>query len=329
MKSVSPLFLLLLACAQADAPPPPRAAPESLLETTSRFEFHANFWLNMNHTLYKMASGEGRTPVAAEQLALLDGLEEDERERWDRAIAYYETHHVDDNIRTDDSLFTFKRWVIELPQDTTLTSDAFDPEWLAVLNAVAPVYAEHFWPAHSEHNRTTLERHLPVILEIEDPVFERLATLGRNDWPEGRIRVDVSYYANWAGAYTTNGPVTHVVISSADIQPPGNWLELLFHEPSHGIIGGWSPVGAAIDSAAAAHDVDPPSQLWHALLFYFSGRTVQEAAGGRGTDHQLYMIDKNVFSSMHPMLLQHAEPYVTGEISLEESLDRMMVQLPE
>lgn len=195
------------------------------------------------------------------------------------------------------------------------------------MNDLAPVYADRFWLEHAARNRAALEDHLPVIRRIEDPVFDRLASLGRNTWPPERIRVDLSYYSNWAGAYTTNDPVTHVVLSSVDIHPPGNWLELLFHESSHGIIGGWSPVGAAIDSAAAAYGVEPPRQLWHGMLFYFSGRAVQDELSAMGRSHDLYMMDKNVFAHLHPLLLAHAEPYFSGEITLEESLERIMAEV--
>jgi hypothetical protein len=316
-------LIIWLAFPLGCAAPPAESPVEDTtpVTETARFSFHSNLWVNLNHYLYKLAGGEGRTPVDSGQLALVASLPAAEREIWDRALAYYAAHHIDDNIRTDDTLFTFKRWVVDLPADSTLRSEDLDPEWIRLLNEVAPIYRERFWPAHDAQNRTTLDEHLADIRSIENAVFERLATLARYDWPEGRIRVDVSYYSNWAGAYTTNRPVTHVVMSSVDIQPPPHWLELVFHESSHSIIGGWSPLGQAIDSAAAAHDRESPGQLWHAFLFYFSGRVVQDELAALGREHTLYMMDKDVFSQAHPLLLEHMEPYVAGEVSLEQALE--------
>ena len=57
----------------------------------------------------------------------------------------------------------------------------------------------------------------------------------REPWSSTPVRVDVTAYANWAGAYTTNGP-SHITVSSED---PGNQddqgLEILFHEVLHTI----------------------------------------------------------------------------------------------
>lgn len=205
-------FGLGLAAACAGPPAEPFADDESLVTETTRFVFHSNLWVNLNHHLYMLGTGDGRQPVDPAHLALVDALPDAEREIWDRAVAYYAAHHAADHIRTDDSLFTFKRWVLDVP-------------------------------------------------------------------------------------------------------------ELLFHESSHGVMGGWSPVGQAIDSVAAALGREHRGQLWHALLFYFSGRAVQDELAALGREHTLYMVDRDVFSEVHPLLFEHVEPYVVGDLSLEEALE--------
>ena len=46
-----------------------------------------------------------------------------------------------------------------------------------------------------------------------------------------------------------------------------------------------------------------------------------------GREHTPYMVDKEVFSEAHPYLFELVEPYVAGEISLEQALDGVFSEL--
>src|SRR5438445_9520189 len=82
-----------------------------------------------------------------------------------------------------------------------------------VLEAAAVVYRAHLWPEHDRANRRWILRVAPLVREQGVGLSERLADIYQTRWPREKIRVDVSAYGNWAGAYTTVDPL-RVTISS-------------------------------------------------------------------------------------------------------------------
>ena len=94
-------------------------------------------------------------------------------------------------------------------------------------------------------------------------------------WPKDPIRVDVSEYANWAGAYTyTYGwSRVHEIVSSADPADQGDAaLEILFHEATHGFV--------PADSGRLADKSLPPLQAQHVQHAERSGTYLHLLYGG-------------------------------------------------
>src|SRR5205807_9661705 len=76
-----------------------------------------------------------------------------------------------------------------------------------VLEAAAPVYRAHLWPDHDRANRRWIMRVAPLVREQGVGLSERLAYIYQARWPREKIRVDLTGYANWSGAYTTVDPL--------------------------------------------------------------------------------------------------------------------------
>lgn len=198
-------------------------------------------------------------------------------------------------------------------------------EHLARLKAAAPIYRAHYWPQHDHQNRSIVAWHEDLVNTLENPVLDRIATLAQQTWPEELIRVDLTWDANWAGAYCTTRP-THAVITSRqggpnNTWPPGGWFELLFHEPSHALIDpNRSAVAQAISAAARELDVETPNQLWHGVLFYFSGVATREGLATQGIEHDLLMQSEQIFARYHAALYSALPAYLDGRISLEKAM---------
>src|SRR5437773_9731964 len=101
-----------------------------------------------------------------------------------------------------------------------------------VLESAASIYRAHLWPQHDLANRRWILRVAPLVREQGVGLSERLADIYQTRWPREKIRVDVTGYANWTGAYTTADPL-RVTISSLDARNQGTEaLEVLYHERS-------------------------------------------------------------------------------------------------
>jgi hypothetical protein len=91
------------------------------------------------------------------------------------------------------------------------------------------------------------------------------------------LRVDVTRYASWAGAYTTLAP-DHLTVAGTDPRNHGpNALECVLHEASHAIV---RPLREALDKELQAQGKSS-DDLWHAVLFYSTGYAVQRRIGHR------------------------------------------------
>src|SRR5262249_8005068 len=130
----------------------------------------------------------------------------------------------------------------------------------------------HRWPADDRANRAWVARVAPLVREQGVGISHRLADIYATRWPASKIRVDVSRFANWAGAYTTLDPL-RVTISSGDPRNQGSAaLEVLFHEASHGIA---KAVEDSIARECRQRDKPIPRDLWHALIFYTTGEVIR------------------------------------------------------
>jgi len=122
----------------------------------------------------------------------------------------------------------------------------------------------------SPSSRTRSARH-------GETIAHDLARAYRIAWPTEPFPVDVTRYANWAGAYSTMNPTTHVVVSSVDARNAGAiGLETLFHEASHVLV---RPVRNALAAELNAQRKSADS-LWHALLFFTTGDAVEATRAG-------------------------------------------------
>ncbi len=154
------------------------------------------------------------------------------------------------------------------------------------------------------------------------------------------IRVDVTGYANWTGAYTTADPL-RVTISSLDSRNQGvEALEVLFHEGSHGIA---EPVQAAIIRECRQRDKAIPRDLWHALVFYTTGEVIRPVLGSsRATagdqddgsvpgGYTPYAVREGLYqrgwNEYFKLLQKFWQPYLDGRASFDDAIARMVSSL--
>ena len=194
-----------------------------------------------------------------------------------------------------------------------------------------------FWMIHDAANQEILEINLPLITNTEEMVVDTLTTLTRQFWQAEKIRVDISYFAKSTPQNMRNRPYTalsptHVVMNSCPgtNDPVGNWLELLYHESSHHLIGTVSGfIGGTIRDVADASGERSPFGLWHAYLFYFSGKATQKALASQGIeDYEIYMIRNKVFSRLIPHVVAHLPEYMHRRQTLKDVTARIN-QSPE
>ena len=336
------LMLLVLA---ASLLLPTRAAPaESQVDSQYGplpvFELHSGFWINLHHTLYGQArqSRDGRgSPSGAGAAARRTPSEQ---AAWDAAVSYYAANYQDKDLLFNTELILLKNQLGDFEQCDEIsgvkkkTCDAgLPPKLTRILDAAAPVYRAHEWPEHDRANRKWIAGVSPLVRVKGVELSQRLAEIYQTRWPKERIRVDVSAFANYAGAYTTLDPL-RVVISSTDPRNQGNSaLEVLFHEASNGIA---EPVQLAISRECRQRDKAIPRDLWHALVFYTTGEIIKPVVNAENTsagegEYTPYAFRERLYQrgwdDYLKLLERFWQPYLDGKATFDDAIARIVSAL--
>src|SRR5882762_3776106 len=202
------------------------------------FELHSGFWINLHHTLYHEARSRTSAaqpdknskppgPTLNTAPNAKSSLTPAEQHIWDDAVAYYAANYATKDLLFSTELIQLKDQLGDFEDCDELSGrkrkfcDAGLPAKLTqVLEAAAPVYRAHLWPEHDRANRRWIMRVAPLVREQGVGLSERLADVYQTRWLREKIRVDLTGYADRAGAYTTADPL-RVTISSLDSQGVG------------------------------------------------------------------------------------------------------------
>ncbi|MEM7352064.1 MAG: hypothetical protein AAF657_14790 [Acidobacteriota bacterium] len=309
------------------------AASDRGAEKRRYFEFHSHCGLNLHHFLYWKAHPHSRKsgPVAQWPAALT----EEERQVVEEAIDYYRQAFEGEDLLFGEALHAIKRQLIRHDGGASFDGLGLEPRHAAVLAKVQPVYRWHLWPAHQASNRRWIEHTAREVSRWGDAIAGRLEALYGDPFPPTPIRLDVVVEGHWAGAYTSIEPV-HIVVAStrADYQGKGA-LEMVFHEASHGILGpGRGTVIEELRQAFAEQGQPTPRNLWHALLFYTTGRVTQDLYRREGLGpYEPYAhangLYRRAWGTFLPVLEEDWQAYLDGEASLHQAAQQMAARLAE
>ena len=333
-------FFAPLALAQDEPPPPPLPV----------FEFHSGFWLNLHHTLYRIARSQRAGSSTANPAGSNTGianLSAGELRVWSSAISYYSKTYADSDITVSLEMILIKNQLedfetcADLAGSKKKSCDAGLPAKLTeALDSAASVYRAHLWPEHDRANRRWISAVAPLVRRNGLDLAHRLAEIYQTNWPKDRIRVDVTTYAGSTGAYTTLDPL-RVTVSSADGRNQGpEALEVLFHEASHGIA---DSVQDAIFRECRQREKPIPRDLWHALLFYTTGELIRpltldsnslpsaSSPASSSSGYVPYAVREGLYKrgweNYLRLLTEYWQPYLDGRVTFDDAIAHMVSAL--
>ena len=294
--------------------------------------FHSGFWMNLHHVLFEQARRKlvaggarlwGPPPVP---LGMDAGtLSPEARIVWERAVTFYAATYASSDLLFDADLDRVKAILAAHEDDAALKDPDLPPGLEAALNEAAPLYRATAWHAQDAANRRWLRQELPELERLWPSLRPELARAFQSPWPSGPARVDLCTVANWAGAYTTEGPL-HIVLGTEDPRDQTDQgLEIVFHEISH---GSSQRLEADLAREAEAQGRRIPGDLWHAMLFYTVGWTMRRALPG----HQPYMEVQRLFdhawSGCREPIEQAWTPWLEGKAGYAEALRALVARFP-
>ena len=284
------------------------------------FDFHSAFWVNLHHYLHALA--RSGSPLNE---SLPDSATASERAVWATAVANYRERFGRRSLLFDTELVTANQELMRAGPTAALSTAVLE-HMRTVLMSAAPIYRAHLWTTHDKANQVTITAARALVAKYGAAIAPRLAASFDSTWPAQPIRVDVVHDAGPPGnAYTVSEP-THITMAASDPRYRGiDMLEILFHEASHR----WDAVLMnEVGEAAKQQNVQPPRDLWHALLFYNAGAITTEALSAAGIrDYQMYADKQQLFGRVWPMrpaIARHWPAFLAGTISRKDAIARIV-----
>jgi hypothetical protein len=309
----------------------PSQASSPLVAQTRFFAFHSNVWVNLHHFLYITARARKgldatrpATTAALGDTVGIGALSPSLRAAFEGAVAYYDSTVATRDILFDSSLVAVNDRLAELDTASSVRgAPRLDAGIANALERAAPAYRALWWRRHDASNRGWIDRALTQLAKGGDTAARDEARAFRHPWSSTPVRVDVTAYTNWAGAYTTEHP-SHINVSSllaADIEGAAPF-ETLFHEVLHTMDDSLFRV---LQTSFRASGKRWPRDPTHAFIFYTAGEVTRrqfpehvpfaEAVG---------MWTRNAdFARMLPLLRANWQPYLDGKSTLEDAMRKI------
>lgn len=309
-------------------------APSSLVATDPPFfEFHSGFWLNLHHFLYTLArarlgldSGRHNVSLVRADTMGLDALSPSLRLPFNDALAYYERHLARLDV-FDRRMLAIKTRLGDLEDSISLNTDALPDSLAPVLDSAAPAYRAVWWPRHDAANRAWAAAIMPLLTRHGPALAQAVTSAFRERWSPFLIRVDLSAYASWAGAYTSLYP-DRITVSTLDPDyRDDSALEMLFHESLHTYS---DSLALALANAAAKVPVSLPRDLLHAMIFYTAGALTKRELGPSYVPYafRLGIWSRGHFPEYLPLLEDEWQPYLDGQRSFDVAIAAIVRRLP-
>ena len=204
------------------------------------FAMQSNFWVNLHHFLYATSRArrglDADRPVVTATLSDTIGigsLSAAQRNDWDQALEYYGQTLAERDILFDSAMVAVTVRLSHVAGSALPPTAPLDSMHARALTRAASAYRVAWWPRHDAANRAWIAAVQPLLSQHGDSAAAWESRAFGVSWSATAVPVDVSAYANWAGAYTTDGP-DHITISSLNPDNQGTAaFETLFHEVLH------------------------------------------------------------------------------------------------
>jgi hypothetical protein len=333
MMTPNALTVALLLATCTVCPAIPAAAQTTQPAQTAIFKFKTDeFWLNLHHFLYVLGRAEAKTRDASREAVAgapadaekgLASLNEDERQAWRAAVTAYAGGLSQKDAVFDATLPALTTALARAGDATTLANQpagaangggatagtgAIDAATRATLEGVAPIYRRVWWPAHRASNEAWLRAAQLLVDRHGRAIRDFLAKAYGQPWPSDGYGVHLSMYANWAGAYSTDGRLlvlsTNPNAGTSDLYG----LEIAFHEGMHQWDDGMI---ATIREQARANNLSAQPSVSHALIFFTAGEAVKRVV----PTHVPYAEASGIWKrgmAIKPLLDEAWKPYLDG-----------------
>jgi hypothetical protein len=291
-------------------------------------------WLNLHHYLYVLGRAEAKMPDATrravagapeDQSQGISALSADARTSWLEAVRFYAEGASRQDVVFDRALIDVGNALARAGSRESLNDVALDAALKSTLERVAPIYRKAWWTAHRESNDRWKSAIDPLLSRHGDALVAYVTRAYGMPWPSDGYPVRVVAYSNWAGAFSTTGPL--LLISSRDSGNTGmHALETIIHESMHQWDDG---MWGLLRAQAKAQGKFISGELTHAMIWITAG----EAIRSRVPDHEPYAVANGMWTRSLGRFKRALDaawlPWLRGEGTRDEAIAALVKLVPE
>jgi hypothetical protein len=293
-----------------------------------------DFWLNLHQYLYVLGRAEAKMPDATrravagapeDQAKRLSALSSVERTSWVEAVRFYADGVSRQDAVFDRRLIDIGNALARAGSRESVNDVELEAGLKSTLERVAPTYRKGWWSAHRDSNERWKSAIDPVLSRDGDALVAFVTRAYGMTWPRDGYPVRVVVYANWAGAFSTTGPL--LMISSFDSGNIGmHAVETIIHESMHQ----WDDeMWELLRAQAKAQGTLISGELTHAMIWLTAG----EAIRSRIPDHEPYAVANGMWTRslgrFKPALDAAWLPWLRGKGTRDAAIAELIKLVPE
>ncbi|MEO6303761.1 MAG: hypothetical protein ABIP51_11385 [Bacteroidia bacterium] len=251
-----------------------------ILLESKYFYFQSSKQLNAHLYLYNRALGCKFTKKPDDSLAYYSFkdkyamLNPKEILELNTIMIYYRDSLVSKDLLFDNTMSEFSDYLSDEGKTKIKLKLKWQSETLEALKKFQPYFTKLYWTGIDSSNRAWLNTYKDQITKMEINVLPELEKIYQTKLPGEKIRIDLTCYATFAGAYSFKNGFEHIIYSSVNKGNQGDLAaEVVFHEASHFLV---DKLSEKIFLLAKDKPVKKGMNLWHNVLFYTTGYVLEK-----------------------------------------------------
>ncbi len=298
------------------------------------FTFQSSKQLNAHLYLYNRALGCKFTKKPDDSLAYYSfkdkyaGLNAKEALELNSIMLYYRDSLTSKDLLFDNSMSEFSDYLSDDGRSKIKLKLKWQSEALEVLKKFQPYFSKLYWTGIDSTNKAWLASYKDQLIKLETGVVPELEKIYQTKMPLEKIKIDLTCYATFAGAYSFKNSFEHIIYSSASKANQGELAtEVVFHEASHFLV---DKINDQIFLLVKDNkDAKKCSNVWHNIMFYTTGYVLEKQYKLQWKKFEPYYVQMK-FSDKFPDFKVTVEgcnlywsQYIDGKLSLNEALKKI------
>ncbi len=298
------------------------------------FSFQSSKQLNAHLYLYNRALGCKFTKKPNDSLAFYafkdkySVLNAKGAQELNTIIMYYRDSLVTKDLLFDNTMSEFSDYLSDEGKSKIKLNLKWQADALEALKKFQPYFTKLYWAGIDSANKAWLNSYKDQIIKMETTFVPELEKIYQTKLPSEKIRIDLTCYATWAGAYSFKNGFEHIIYSSVSKSNQGDLAaEVIFHETSHFLADKLQERIAELSKNEAAKKT---GNMWHSIIFYTTGFVMEKQFKQQWKKYEPYYVQMKFedkfpdFKTTVEGCKEYWNKYMEGKLAFDEAVKSLV-----